>query len=61
MFKLEFKTDNAAFGESKVDLYHEIEHILQNVGRNVRSYGHDCGLIFDSNGNVIGSFELTED
>jgi hypothetical protein len=58
MFKLEFSTENAAFeDENKVS---EIAIILLNVRGKVLN-GHGGGIVMDSNGNKVGSWELSDD
>jgi hypothetical protein len=56
MFKLEFKTDNAAFEGM---MREEISNILRDVQRRVNT-GYLEGKIRDSNGNTIGSYQVTE-
>lgn len=58
MFKLEFKTENAAFdGDLK---WMEIDSILRAVADRAGD-GQTGGPIRDSNGNRIGQWELTTD
>ncbi len=54
MFKLTFKTDNAAFEEDKSI---EVARILRDVATKIET-GKTSGKIFDINGNSIGRFEL---
>lgn len=56
MFKLEFETDNEAFG---TDTAAETNHLLQEVAGSIRA-GYTKGLVRDSNGNRIGRYELTQ-
>lgn len=58
MFKLEFKTDNAAFDDEYPE--NEIARILREVHNRVYE-GASAGPILDSNGNTVGLWELTED
>lgn len=56
MFKLQFSTDNAAFeGDSK---WMEIDTILRAVADRAGD-GQTSGIIWDSNGNRVGQWELT--
>ena len=57
MFKLEFETDNAAFGEED-DRLHEIAFILENIASDVQS-GKQGDTVLDVNGNSIGKWSLT--
>ena len=56
MFKLEFKTDNAAFVD---DPMCEPSNVLRRVATRIE-YGETSGLVKDSNGNTVGYFELSE-
>jgi len=57
MFKLEFRTDNAAFQDN---FRMAVRDALMYTAGRVRD---DCksGEIIDYNGNCIGSFTFTED
>lgn len=57
MFKLQFRTDNAAFQDDGGAMY-EIERILRQVSGAV-SHAATKGVIFDVNGNRIGSWSWT--
>lgn len=57
VFKLEFKTDSAAFLDDPMT---EPANVLRRVALRI-DYGETSGIVRDSNGNTIGSFELTED
>lgn len=62
MFKLEFSTGNAAFdGEDRAA---ECARILVDLARRIGSLGSasdgDGGPIFDSNGNRVGAWSLSE-
>lgn len=62
MFKVEFSTDNAAFdGEDRAS---ECARILSDLARRVGQLGGDNdahgGPIFDSNGNRVGAWSLSE-
>lgn len=57
MFKLEFRTDNAAFDEGGVAA--EVAAILARVARRVEA-GADEGPVMDSNGNKVGQWWLTD-
>jgi hypothetical protein len=57
MFKLEFETHNAAFDDN---LFGEAAEILRDIALGVQCSAKS-GLIFDSNGNRIGSWSLTKD
>ena len=54
-FKLSVHTDNAAFE----DRPRELAEVLRGVAKRVEA-GADYGLIFDSNGNSVGSFNHEE-
>jgi hypothetical protein len=54
MFRLEFKTSNAAFGEDEAQ---EVARILHGVGDQVL-LGVLGGPVYDLNGNRVGSFSL---
>jgi hypothetical protein len=54
-FELKIETDNAAFSE---DPGAEIARILRDVARVVAQGGLE-GFVADSNGNMVGNFELT--
>ena len=66
MFKLEFETDNAAFGETDCETFQEIGWILRQLrARMTKEAANDCGgcratrwiePTRDVNGNRIGSF-----
>ena len=58
MFRLEFKTDNAAFAESLPD---EVARILCHVAARIVA-GEYNGRVRDVNGNCVGSYStsLTE-
>jgi len=58
MFKMEFKTDTAAFSEY---LMEETAHCLKKVAFRLEFDGVKSGAVKDINGNTIGHFELTED
>lgn len=56
-FKLEIRTDNAVYEES---LYDELIANLEMVIRMVDSQLWE-GIIYDSNGNKVGKFYMTEE
>lgn len=56
-FRMEFKHDNAAFGESEEERASEVAEILHDVAYQVRE-GFIDGPIRDSNGNKVGSWKL---
>ena len=57
MFKLEFKTDNAAFDEGMAT---ECGRILRALAASIEQHGGDRGYLFDSNGNNVGSYSVTK-
>ena len=60
-FALEFRTNNAAFGETEDDMQAEIGEILTIIGNRIKAGGFvsdDANRILDSDGNVIGEFKL---
>lgn len=59
MFKLTIETTNAAFTEDG-DACGELSRLLRGVSERVEE-GVTSGLIRDTNGNRVGSFETTED
>jgi hypothetical protein len=61
MFKLEFATDNAAFGDDPgAELGTEVARILRAVADEVES-GVTSGVAKDYNGNTVGAWLLTVD
>ncbi len=58
MFKLEFETDNAAFGETPLEQRPEIIRILTDIVTRV-ARGDVDGTVRDVNGNRIGSWSRT--
>lgn len=60
MFKLEIRTDNAAFGDRmSSDCLEEVARILEDIARKVR-YGNEGGACRDVNGNSVGSWGFDE-
>jgi len=57
MFKLAFETDNAAFSDGERNA--EIVRILGEVASRIDVQA--SGACFDSNGNRVGSWEITRD
>lgn len=59
MFKLEFKTDNAAFGDGNGEA--EIARILRQLADRIEGGGRDDMLIYvaDLNGNTVGHCHYT--
>ena len=55
MFKIEFATDNAAFGEDGTD---EVANVLRHVVELVEG-GYLGGPLTDSNGNQIGAWSMS--
>ena len=55
MFKLSFKTDNAAFEDGAS----EISRILREVASDIESGSRFEGNVRDVNGNTVGSFKIT--
>lgn len=55
MFKLSFKTDNAAFADD--DLAYESAMVLRAVANKIEA-GELSGAIMDSNGNKVGEFSF---
>ena len=63
MFTLKFNTENAIFNpltgeESKDCKLIESAKILSNISKEMVINGKTSGSIMDSNGNVIGKWEL---
>ena len=58
MFKLQFSTGNAAFGENQFDRADEISRILIKVSEQVGDLDLVNGKIYDANGNHIGDWEI---
>jgi hypothetical protein len=55
MFKLEFKTDNAAFED---DYAVETARILKEIAERIERRRHTGGWAFDVNGNTVGEWSL---
>lgn len=55
MFKMKFRTGNAAFDEPYKAS--EIKRILEEIAEKVE-YGHTSGSIMDINGNYVGEWEM---
>ena len=60
MFRMEFSTDNAAFGESAYERRAETVRILESVATKILCLRTD-GCILDCNGNVIGFWNFDEE
>jgi hypothetical protein len=56
MFKLQFTTDNATFGETTEEKNAEIARTLRTLAGYIEQ-GLDSGTITDPNGNTTGSFD----
>ena len=54
-FKLTMDLDNDVF---QIDTYSEVARIMEVVAERVKE-GHDDDLLYDINGNVVGSWEIT--
>lgn len=59
MFKLEFETDNAAFTDGNKET--EVANIIMSIAKWITYYGDTQGDVCDSNGNTVGTWELTDD
>lgn len=60
-FTLHFHLDNAAFHDEDDELYTpEVVQCLANVARNVE-LGDRAGGVVETNGNRVGSWEITDD
>jgi hypothetical protein len=59
MFRLEFSTDNAAFGEDEFQRNHEIARILRDIAAKVGEQDLISGSARDLNGNKVGEWEIT--
>ena len=59
-FALHFNTDDAAFGESEIEMREEIARILVATAKNVRLGlgGKEVVKLHDINGNTIGEFKM---
>ena len=53
---ISFCTDNAAFEDPT-----EVPRILKELADNIDPRAGECGSIRDSNGNKVGSWEVSED
>ena len=60
MFRMEFNTDNAAFGENAFERRNETVRILENIVTKILCL-HTDGSILDHNGNVIGHWRFDEE
>lgn len=58
MFRMKFRTDNAAFED---DCAAEVADILRSVRRRIEEDGELAGVVQDSNGNTIGEYSLEDD
>ncbi len=56
-FTLEFKMDNAAFGDGGPESVSEVINILRDVKTDYAG-NRRSGKIYDSNGNRIGAWEV---
>lgn len=62
MFKLEFETGNAAFGDDESTRCTEVARILRKIADRVDAHvngGYPFGPAVDLNGNKCGHFVLT--
>ncbi len=59
MFKLEFSTDNAAFGEDQFSRDTEITRIIDNIVNEIELWNKTSGPVIDINGNKVGEWEIT--
>lgn len=57
MLKIEFSTDNAAFGDG--DGPYECKRILEDIAEKIAEHGRRDGGILDINGNRIGRWSVT--
>jgi hypothetical protein len=55
MFKLEFETDNAAFGDDASEEAAEMARVIYHVATRVLA-GYRTGVCVDSNGNIVGEW-----
>lgn len=55
MFRVDFETCNAAFGETETDRRVEVIRILRKVIRQIE-YGEDGAVVMDLNGNKAGDW-----
>ena len=58
-FKAEFEMDNAAFEDNPFEVSDLLIRIGDKIGQ-VGTYKTDKGLINDTNGNKIGSWEISK-
>ena len=61
--KIELEMDNAAFGEDLDSMAEETAKILGSLCERWKRFGmqEDTRSLFDSNGNKVGRFVLSED
>ena len=52
MFNIAFDTDNSAFE----DWHIEVSRILRVIASKIEQ-GQECGIVFDLNGNKVGTFD----
>lgn len=57
MFRVDFETCNAAFGETPEEHRAEVLNVLRLIGANIRK-GGELGVVMDANGNSIGGWSL---
>lgn len=58
MFRMKFRTDNAAFDD---DSSVEVARILRAISRQIEQGGEQGGVVRDVNGNTIGEYSLEDD
>lgn len=61
-FKLTINCDNAAFAEPDDHaLFYEVARILQDAAETIEGGLVSKGHLFDSNGNMVGTYKLTDE
>lgn len=59
MFQLTINTGNAAFGDDAMDRALELERILKKIALQLKD-GEQGRSVFDSNGNKVGEWSVTD-
>ena len=59
MIKIQFKTNNSAFEQNPLEIYHILTELAEKL--NINGKPGDDGKIYDTNGNNIGTWEYNKD
>ncbi len=58
MFKMQFETDNAAFGDSDFEKRIQTARLLREAADELHGGARSEGVLRDENGNTIGRWKL---